>query len=610
MHSVDGEEAVFDCAAVIDPFFQQDRNRTLALRSPVVCLTCAGYLSLFADIDSDTGAWRCPLCQAVNPFFYSSENVNTGSAVRSTYNELLQSKHFDYHEELSGAVLHVDQRFSSFKSRANTNSSGKRILLVLALDITLCGDEGLLSLLKDSMDHSDMCDICIMIYGRHIHLLRLHGLSAGLACNPLQSDTLLGQTDQSQLFMHMIRRGEYCISADKFSRSFSALSDGLKALSRDSCRGVAGVKNRSGCTAEVLIALGLSMKQSKVDSAKVKLVIITGRSLSLALKQTVGVSDYSRAGRVAHRGGCSVDVFFASMRPGNLDQLDALAGASGGSLVVASAFSESNLRWSFASLMERFRDCSSQQLDQESSSIPSPLSMPTLEVRTCGALEVHRITGPIVPVRDVLHYNSAITSISSTPFEENVSSNPAHNDNGTELLSADAAELAVDMSHVSHSMFFSGGGRTDGVLSLESSKDDTVYRRLVQHNSEHVTICGITAQKCSRVDAANNSGDSISVHFKRSDKRLSGTTSSAAYVQFVVRFYVDKRSSFSDRVVKVTRVWTQRLPFTDDIEEYSHGLDAELWGHAMGREVVADYHGQVLELFDGACAKECSLEGD
>jgi len=298
------------------------------------------------------------------------------------------------------------------------------------------------------------------------------------------------------------------------------------------------------------------------------------------------------------------------MRPGNLDQLDALAGASGGSLVVASAFSESNLRWSFASLMERFRDCSSQQLDQESSSIPSPLSMPTLEVRTCGALEVHRITGPVVPVRDVLLYNSAITSISSTPFEENVSSYPARNDNGTEPLSADAAELAVDMSHMSHSMLFSGGGRTDGVLSLESSKDDTAYKRLVQHNSKHVTICGITAQKCSRIDAVNNSGDSISVHFKRSDKRLSGTTSSAAYVQFVVRFYVDKRSSFSDRVVKVTRVWTQRLPFTDNIEEYSHGLDAELWGHAMGREVVADYHGQVLELFDGACAKECSLEGD
>jgi hypothetical protein len=216
----------------------------------------------------------------------------------------------------------------------------------------------------------------------------------------------------------------------------------------------------------------------------------------------------------------------------------------------------------------------------------------------------------VVPVRDVLLYNSAITSISSAPFEENISSDPARNDNGTEPLSADAAELAVDMSHVSHSLFFSGGGRTDGVLSLESSKDDSVYRRLVQHNSEHVTICGITAQMCSRVDAANNSGDSISVHFKRSDKRLSGTASSAAYVQFVVRFYVDKRSSFSDRVVKVTRVWTQRLPFTDDIEEYSHGLDAELWGHTMGREVVADYHGQVLELFDGACAKECSLEGD
>lgn len=615
MQPVDGEEAVFDCSAVIDPYYrhsEQDCNRTLALRCPVVCLTCAGYLSLFADINSDTGAWRCPLCQAVNPFFYSSETVNTGSAVRSTYNELLQSKHFDYHEELSGAVLHVDQRFSSFKSRANnTNSSGKRILLVLALDITLCSDECVLSLLKESMGRSDMCDICIMIYGRHIHLLRLHGLSAGLGCNPLQSDTLLGQTDQSQLFMHMIRRGEYCIGADKFSRSFSALSDGLKALSRDSCRGVAGVKNRSGCTAEVLIALGLSMRQSKVDSAKVKLVIITGRSLSLALKQTVGVSDYSRAGRVAHRGGCSVDVFFASMRPGNLDQLDALAGASGGSLVVASAFSESNLRRSFTSLMERFRDCSSQQPDQESSDIPSPLSMPTLEVRTCGALEVHRITGPVVPVRDVLLYNSAITSISSAPFEEDVSSDPARNDNGTEPLSTDAAELAVDMSHVSHSMFFSGGGRTDGVLSLESSKDDTVYRRLVQHNSEHVTICGITAQKCSRIDAANNSGDSISVHFKRSDKRLSGgTASSAAYVQFVVRFYVDKPSSFSDRVVKVTRVWTQRLPFTDDIEEYSHGLDAELWGHAMGREVVADYHGQVLELFDGACAKECSLEGD
>lgn len=624
MQSVNGEETAFDCAAVIDPYYrpcEQDRNVTLAYRSPVVCLTCAGYLSPFADIDSDTGAWRCPLCQVVNPCFYSSETVNTGgSAVRSTYNEL-QSKHFDYHEELSGAVLHVDQRFSSFNFRAasttNSSGSGKRILIVLALDITLCSDEqGVLSLLKESMGRSDMscmCDICIMVYGRHIHLLRLHGLSAGVACNPLQSDTLLGQTDQSQLFGHLIRRGEYCISADKFSRSFSALSDGLKALSRDSCRGVtAGVNNRSGCTAEAVIALALSMRQSRADIAQVKLVIVTGRSLSLALEQTVGVSDYSRAGRVAHRGGCSVDVFFAGMRPGNFDQLDALAGASGGSLVVASAFSESSLRRSFASLMERFRDYYSSQL---SSDLPCPchLSMPTLEVRTCGALEVHRITGPVVPVRQVLLYNSAIASTSpATSFQANSSSSDNEHSDGTTPLSAAAAELAVDVSHVSHSLLLSAGGRTDRVpSSLESSMDGSVYRRLVQHNSEHATICGIAIQQSSLVSTANSSGNSISVHFKRSDKQLSGTASSAAYVQFVARFYVDnRRSSFSDRVVKVTRVWTQRLPVTDDMEEHAHGLDAELWGYALGREVVADYHGQVLELFDGACAKECSIEGD
>lgn len=627
IHSVEGDgETAFDCAALIDPYYrhcEQDRNLTLAYRSPVVCLTCAGYLSLFADIDSETGTWRCPLCQSVNPCFYSSETVNSVSAVRSSYNEL-QSKHFDYHEELSGAVLHADQRFSSFNSRASTNSSssgsGKRILLVLALDITLCSDEGVLSLLQESMGRSDMCDICIMVYGRHIHLLRLHGLSLGLACNPLQSDTLLGQTDQSPLFMHMIRRGEYCIGADKFSRSFSAMRDGLKALSRDSCcRGVTtgGVKNnRSGCTAKTLIALGLSMRQSKADSVHVKLVIVTGRSLSLALEQTtVGVSDYSRAGRVAHRGGCSVDVFFAGVRPGNFDQLDALAGASGGSLVVASAFSESSLRRSFASLMERFRvrdySCPLQPSD-----LPCPLSMPTLEVRTCGALEVHRITGPVVPVREVLLYNSAMISksISSDPI-----CNEPSDDGSNHPLSTDAAELAVDMSHVSHSLLVSGGGRTEGVLS---SKDGgTVYRRLVQHNSEHATICGIAAQQCSRADAANsNCSNSISVHFKRSDKWLSGTASSTAcYVQFVVRFYVDQRSSSLDphnsissigNIVKVTRVWTHRLPVTDDVEEYSHGLDAEVWGYAMGREVVADYHGQVLESFDGACAKDYSLEGD
>jgi len=233
--------------------------------------------------------------------------------------------------------------------------------------------------------------------------------------------------------------------------------------------------------------------------------------------------------------------------------------------------------------------------------------MPTLEIRTCGALEVHRITGPVVPVREAVLYNSSIAHISPAPFDEVIFNDPTHNDDGMNPLTTDAAELTVDISHVSHSLFFTSGGHSDAQW-LGSSKGD-VYSRLVRYCSEHTTICGINARKCSCVDAATNSSNSISVHLKRSEKR-SDTTSSAAYVQFVVRFYVDKRSSFTDRIIKVTRVWTQRLPVADDIEEYAHGLDAELWGYVMGRGIVADYHGKVLETFDGACAKEYSLEGD
>lgn len=618
-------ETIFDLGAIIDPFYQYS-NRNFTSRSPIICLSCACYLSAYAIINQENGSWYCPFCHMVNPKFYADFNSidpsNRIKAMRSFYEEL-QSKHFDYEEPIFMNSNNITI------NKSNTNTSNIR---VFAIDESLCRCNETISLLKEGIFALDpSTEICIVVFGNHISILRLNGVFIG--CNPVQVDVFSGLTDQSPLFLHLIKRGIYCASVSKLINSFDIIQNCLANIVLDSWVTKSNNSSQSyrvGCALDMIVKLAVAMQHSKTCLMGVNLILLTCRSIYLSKKHeyiAIGGSNatatnatmkssviegYSLLGQWAFGLGCSIDVYYASMNTGNLDHLDAIACMSGGYVVVASSYSETQFRNSFIQLLSyntRYSDMTSSSIQNESTSCfeISNLTMPTIEVRTCGRLEVDRLIGPILTTHDVLLHNAACKS-SHTVVNIDYSKCTQN-----ELVNK-AAELTVDPSHVSHSLFFAlnnnnGGNVIDKIKGIENSQDE-VYKRLVDYSSKTVILCGIAARP---VTEANNFREtSISVQLKPSKLNEEGDTDSsdaAAFVQFVVRYQIRRRSKglnsslHHDTLMKVTRVWTQRIAITKDIDEYIQGIDTKLWTYVISKEIVADYQSEIIGSFGGVLRK-------
>ena len=60
---------------------------------------------------------------------------------------------------------------------------------------------------------------------------------------------------------------------------------------------------------------------------------------------------------------------------------------------------------------------------------------------------------------------------------------------------------------------------------------------------------------------------------------------------------------------KITRVWTSEFKLTPSREEFVHTVDAPLWSHIICRGLVADYHLDGVQLFDGAARNRLDDQG-
>ncbi|KAJ1418315.1 hypothetical protein B484DRAFT_453736 [Ochromonadaceae sp. CCMP2298] len=516
-----------DCSIAVDPF-GSSLNSSISV-NPVVCLTCGGYISQYSELNPD-GEWRCALCLSTNPRFLSSselQSLRAPRALRQIFPEL-QGDHYDCVE-----------RFAS---------PPKTKHFLFALDAPLCADVDTLDLLLHAvalLPGETM--VGVMVFGRHIDLLRL----GGMGTEGLASDVFPGDLDSSQKFAHM--RHVYFAPARVVRSRWACVAGALSLLSVAPTRHPRAVSgpplNRSGTSVEALVGLAVTMGGSGAGmGARVRLCILTCRALA-AYNPFAGrapfVSDegdirlacFRSIGRWAYAQGCSVDLFYASLGAGNFDQMDALTSASGGVVAAGSAFDEAHLRLSMQTFVRR-----------NSSDVEH---MSTLEVR-CGGVQVERIVGPLLSAQDVLYHRGTTD---------------------TEGM------LAVNRRHVANSVAAQCG---------EGSEMEEHVGRIAKHS---VDLCGVNVR--------GDSGAFVTVTVRPTS---TPTTADQAHVQIVARFV---RTNAGEMEL-VTRVWSVRLGFTQDVPRFIAQLDAPLWVLSAARGIVADYHAE-MSASDASKGNVCDV---
>jgi len=164
--------------------------------------------------------------------------------------------------------------------------------------------------------------------------------------------------------------------------------------------------------------------------------------------------------------------------------------------------------------------------------------MSTLEVR-CGGVQVERIVGPLLSAQDVLYHRGTTD---------------------TEGM------LAVNRRHVANSVAAQCG---------EGSEMEEHVGRIAKHS---VDLCGVNVR--------GDSGAFVTVTVRPTS---TPTTADQAHVQIVARFV---RTNAGEMEL-VTRVWSVRLGFTQDVPRFIAQLDAPLWVLSAARGIVADYHAEM-----------------
>jgi hypothetical protein len=271
------------------------------------------------------------------------------------------------------------------------------------------------------------------------------------------------------------------------------------------------------------------------------------------------LSAYLTLGTVAFRLNCCIDVFYASMRSGNLDQLDALVSPSGGFVVAGNEYSEAHLSGSMLQLMQRL----GQTTDAAAAAGVSSVKIPTIEIRTCGKLAVDRIIGGLVAGNDVPLHNRNGKPSAEKPLKRfwsagsstDTSSSGGGFGERNVQLTQEAAALALDTSHLAQSHFYaenqhykqnqqpetaasasapSSGFGLGSIFSTSSGNSNSngsgfsvgggvvlplteLQKKIVQRNSQFVVLSGISARPVgtnSDNSCDKESSATISVQFK------------------------------------------------------------------------------------------------
>lgn len=560
------ESPIFDCGAILDPYLvthaAMDSEQG---RSPVMCVQCAAYLSSYATINKATGEWSCCLCAAINPRFHqdyqtmhlvsrsadfvpTTNSIQHGGNCPGNSNDLRELQLRSMYAELRGphCTFTEDEETTLHYQGTSISAVSTELfggIAIFAIDADLLNEKHVVSLLCEGIMHlSDFCEVSILLYGRHISGLRL-GTGVLSQANPISADIFPGIADKSCLFAHLVQRRAYSIRAESLKGHLDALRSCLTNLATVTIT-APHLANTAECAVDAIVDLAVALiashRSPAASSAAERgragnLIFFSSRVLNCrggggrnahisgtpTTENLLGQSleTFSALGKWALSKHCHLDVLHATLRGSNLDQLDALVGPSGGSVVSGNSFEEEHVRTSLLQLVARVSRNDTAQGTGAAFGSGVGIGnicysrLPTLEIRTCGKLAVDRIVGPILAPDNVVHHN-ALASMGASVKDKGVPKIVRSADDVSELTYP-AAELALDSAHLAHSLHFQEMQAGSFVAPTDSSRiREALYEQLVKLNQLNVVISGINLRRLT-ANAPHGAQDCITVQFKQ-----------------------------------------------------------------------------------------------
>jgi hypothetical protein len=272
----------------------------------------------------------------------------------------------------------------------------------------------------------------------------------------------------------------------------------------------------------------------------------------------------------------------------NVAGIDAFVSATGGFVISAETLKGSC-----------FGDVLHQILSKASMNI-LPTDLATIEFRSTKCMEIERVTGPVIPIEDVI----ATSKAHQKEFVEDA--------------------LFLNEKHFAAAFQASENSTTVSQATSVSGDLKKKYRKLASSIKNSIPVCGLfpredletsVAFQIRRVDASNDGkSNSFWSRLKKYPAKLLQVDSSRLgnnapsstilseedFVQVVVRFsYRSVDSLRRLEKVSVTRVWTMQFNPSEDKTAVLQNLNVPLWCFGIMRGVVADFHDQTEECFDG-----------
>ena len=171
------------------PLLQQTKNDAAIipcdadLPSSIICLTCLSYLNLYAEIDTTTGHWICPLCESQNVL---PEATTTGENLLAP---VLASPTVEFRQSITGYDTAVDTTTIIFVLDANLPREEALAVADTLMQTIL---PKLIARDKDSQLH-----IGLLIFGKNVSIYQL-GVSGIASADVFATHRGLTQEDLAE----------------------------------------------------------------------------------------------------------------------------------------------------------------------------------------------------------------------------------------------------------------------------------------------------------------------------------------------------------------------------------------------------------------------------
>lgn len=571
----------FRCGAVYHPFrpaaavpsttshthspvteYMSDEGIETAERSPLLCLKCAGFLNMYCSINEQNGEWKCSLCKHTNPSFLAQSTTEDLEAYSELHHSIVEFSERDLTPIYTppGVTEHIH---------------------LIAIDNFVSSVENVEDFLRNSLNLlKDDTRVCIIGFGKSINILRLCG--GGESDTAIVVDTLPGTRDCSHTFRHFFQQGEFLTPASKALLIVKDIAGALK------CMAAGSLDNKTitttTCSTLVQVARGIG----DVHGPGVKMLLITARTIPLGLlpiqlestsklDAVVGggvgngsdssqedkslIEGYAALGNDACvMGRCWIDVVVVGLHAVKLDLFDALASASGGTVVAGYSLDEEVVMASIEHFLCMPASCFPPHInsmtDHRQNTHRRHMDGTILfEVRTSEGVMPETIYGPVIMQNQ--HESSRIWGQSNTDIKSMCS--------------------AVDKAHVVNMV---------NITSAQGSPDIDLNPEIV-----YAQLCSDCNASDRVVSCAMHRGDpdfalSFLLH---PSENLANTD--GAVVQLVLRWCkISNTKNGYGECCYMSRIMTYQLPGTDNKKDFLAAVDVDIWSSMAARAISGDLH--------------------